>query len=261
MLNSKKTAFLILALVITGVFFSLAAAVDPNGASLSNEVSTRAPNDTADSSNASAGNLTYMDIYGFSTTQSWQGYYGNVTGSIQLADANDKSLYNWSLASPSGEVYAATNATFTWSNIQCFNFTANGLGGDESGLGGTTNLNGTNLTTLEARFNVGGADNDGVNETFVAQDHSEFYAASQQFSANECQSTSLFDGTGTSNSGNFTEVLLYEPVSTTLVFASLLESNLMGFDNSTYDFEMLVLEDGHGSDVATTQYFFWVELE
>ncbi len=46
-----------------------------------------------------------------------------------------------------------------------------------------------------------------------------------------------------------------------IIFTSLLEQNLAGFDNKTHDFEMLVLEDGHGTNVATTTYYFWLELE
>jgi len=44
------------------------------------------------------------------------------------------------------------------------------------------------------------------------------------------------------------------------VFASLLSDDALGFDSLPHDFEMLVLEDGHGADTATTSYFFFVEL-
>ncbi len=254
-------------IILSAVLFSLLVAVSaqPNGASFSVVRNERAPtNSTSGSHGAYAGNVTELNIGGGSVTQAWQGYFGNVSGTLQLADANNNVLYNWSLASPSGEVYASTNQTITWTNIQCFNFTANGQGGDESGNGGTTNLNGTNLTTLETLFNIDAGDIDGVDETFslVGSVHDAFFTASQSFSAGECPSTALFDSTGEGVDGNFEEALLYEPASGSVVFASIIESgSVNGYDGSDYDFEMLVLEDGHGVDVTATTYYFFVEIE
>ena len=74
---------------------SLTLAVQPFGANYTEINSTRAPMDTAESIQALAGNVTEININGFSTTQSWQGYFGNVTGTIQLADASDNQMYNW----------------------------------------------------------------------------------------------------------------------------------------------------------------------
>jgi hypothetical protein len=267
-LSSMKWKILTLAFALLFIILSFSVyALDPTGAAISNEVTSRAPNDTAMSHEAQAGNVTFFDIYGVSTTQTWQGYYGNVTGTIQLADANDKAMYNWSLASPEGEIYASTNATISWSNVQCLNFTANGQGQDESGLGGTVNMNGTNLSTLESMFNIQPDDVDGVSETFTLLhggigEHDRFFTASNEFSEGECISTRVFSSAGTGESDKFEEVLLYEPVTASVIFTSLLEEQTVaGFDNSSYDFEMLVLEDGHGTDVDTTSYFFFVELE
>jgi hypothetical protein len=65
----------------------------------------------------------------------------------------------------------------------------------------------------------------------------------------------------TAQQGHFEEVLLYEPSSTSVVFTSLIEDNLLGFDQRTHDFEMMVLENGHKTDVSPTPYYFFVELE
>ena len=47
-----------------------------------------------------------------------------------------------------------------------------------------------------------------------------------------------------------------------IIFASLLyEGDPVGFDGDKHDFEMLVLENGHGTNTAVTVYYFWVELE
>lgn len=240
----------------------MASALEPSGGLLASGAPETAPSDPAGSVDAQAGNVTALNIFGYSITQTWQGYFGNVSGTIELTDSNNNSLYNWSLVDPQGEVYASSNLSIIWTNIQCFNYTANGSYGDESGMGGATNLAGLNLTALETRFNVSKDDVDGVNETFTEFNHDLFYTANQQFSANECPSTHIFDSTGKGVDGNYEEVLLYEPVSTSVVFAALLEeSSVLGFDDLDRDFEMLVLENGHGTDIAATTYYFFVELE
>ncbi|MBU0907707.1 MAG: hypothetical protein KKD18_06070 [Nanoarchaeota archaeon] len=196
-------------------------------------------------------------------TQTWQGYVGNVSGVIELADASDRALYNWSVAQPKGEVYASTSEILVWANIQCFNFTAAGVYGDESGDGGTTNLNGTNLALLEAQFGLDSSDVDGVDETFSLTGpgtHGSFYTAGQEFSEGECRSTRIFGDSGKGEPGEFEEVLLYEPTTASVVFVSLIDNDLGGYDSGLHDFEMLVLEDGHGADIITTPYYFFVEL-
>ena len=84
--------------------------------------------------------MTEINIFGYSPTQSWQGYFGNISGTVQLADSGDNVMYNWSLASPQGEIYASTSNSINWANVQCFNYTASATHADESGNGGTTNL-------------------------------------------------------------------------------------------------------------------------
>ena len=60
---------------------------------------------------------------------------------------------------------------------------------------------------------------------------------------------------------NFEEALLYEPNSQSVIFTSIIDEDVLGFDGRTHDFEMIVLEDGRGTDTATTTYYFYVELE
>ncbi|MCK4997495.1 hypothetical protein KAS08_04270 [Candidatus Pacearchaeota archaeon] len=240
---------------------SLVLAVQPFGAETTFINSTRAPIDEAQSIQAQAGNVTEINIFGYSPTQTWQGYFGNITGTIQLADAGDNVMYNWSLASPQGEIYASTNDSINWANIQCFNFTAEGNYNPETGNEGNTSMYGTNLTQLEELFNIDWDDVDGVNETFNLFDHDKFYTNNLEFSENECRSTRLFGDAGNGTDGEFEEVLMYEPTTRSVVFASIIDEDVMGFDNRSHDFQMLVLEDGHGTDTEESTYYFYVELE
>ena len=81
----------------------------------------------------------------------------------------------------------------------------------------------------------------------------------------ECYHTRLYNhepGQTPSADNYFEEVLLWDPDKNNTVFTSLLEeADTWGFTNNTYDFEMIVLENGHGTDTSTTTYYFYVELQ
>lgn len=221
-------------------------------------------NVTGNDSRAYSGNITELLVYGFSNTQSWQGYYGNVSGGmVQLADANNNVLYNWSSVSTQGEIYSSINSTIAWNNVQCFNFTANGTIQTAGESAGGTSLAGLNVSQIESMYNILPTDGDGLDETFKLGDpiaHRTFYTSNLNFSDGECPSTAIFDSTGTSVDGNFEEVLLYDSSTASLIFTSLLEDSVGGFNLGSQDFEMLVLEDGHLGDVDTTTYYFYVEI-
>ncbi len=257
-----KRRFFIFAILVLLLNINLAVAVEPFGATVVNLSSTRATPDDATGIPALAGNVTELSISGFSITQSWQGYFGNVTGTIMLSDSSDNVMYNWSLASPEGEIYASTNSSIAWENVQCFNFDADGTySGIE--IPGETNQHGTNLTILESMFGISYDDVDGVNETFVllGSGHNTFYTNNLEFSEGECRNTQVFSSAGYGEDNKFEEVLLYEPSTYSVIFASLLNEDVFGFDSNPHDFEMLVLENGHMTDVDTTTYYFWIELE
>ena len=260
MVKTKIFFILILAFFLN---VSLVLAVEPFGANVGQNSSVRAIPDNATSIPAMAGNVTELSISGFSATQSWQGYFGNVTGTIQLADAADNVMYNWSLASPKGEIYASTNNSIVWNYVQCLNFDSDGTYADDKSNAGGTSQHGTNLTILESMFGIETDDVDGVNETFnlLGTGHKLFYTNNLQFSPGQCRNTQIFSNSGHGESSKFEEVLLYEPTTYSVIFTSLLNQDTLGFDNNPHDFEMLVLENGHLTDTQTTPYYFYVELE
>ncbi len=216
-------------------------AVVPSGGSLTAVSNQTAPPDTPGTNEAFAGNITELTITGYTTTQSWQGYFGDVSGTIQLADGSDNVMYNWSLANPEGEVYASESGAVSWADIACFDVSADG-------------------DALETTYNIANDDVDGVTETFASQNHDEFYTNNVHFAEDGCYSVQLYDDTGASVDQHFEEVMLTD--TTNVIFASLLEeANVDGFDQGDHDFEMVVLEDGHGTDTDTTTYYFYVELE
>jgi len=262
----KTRHFALILLIFTFVFLLGSFAIaDPNGATVNvTNTSTFSSSNAAESASAFAGNVSEVVLYGSSGTQSWQGYYGNVSGAIRLSDSAGFNMYNWSLATPNGEVYASTNSSIQWTNIQCFNYTAAGNFTSDTAQAGATSLYGRNLSQLETMFGIGIGDSDGVDETFSfsgAGTHDSFTTGSLSFSEGECRNTRVYNSSGAGTSNNFEEVLLYEPATTSLIFTSIIENDVSGFNSRSSDFEMLVLENGHGTDTSSTTYYFFIELE
>jgi len=182
---------------------------------------------------AEAGNVSELTIEALGITNYWQGYYGNISGSIVLANANNDTLYNWTVASPSGQIYAARNSSITWTGVGCM-------------LQADIDVEDTLLGSTGAT--------DSVNNTFSSQTHPAFNVGATNLALDTCRSTSVQgDGSGSV----FYQVLLKEAADTT-IYTALIDPAQIGFDGGTYDFQMLVGEDG--STAGTTTYYFYVEL-
>lgn len=243
----KKNFVLVIVIVLLsiyafGVYNAFAIPLGPQ--TLTSGASARADiNYSLKNASAIAGNVTQIDIVANVLTKAWQGYYGEITGRIVLADANANKFYDWNLTTPTGEVFASPNASINWADIKCLNFTAN-----ESAL---------NLTAVELLFGIAATDADGFDITYNQTTNSAFTVGAESISANTCPTTYMFENS-TYQSSNFQNVLLTDNVS--LVFTSLINNNKYGFNNVTHDFQLLVAENGHGSDTTVTPYFFWIEL-
>jgi hypothetical protein len=208
---------------------------------------------------AEAGNVTEINIFGLTQTKSWQGYYGEITGDIVLDDAQNWTMYLWPNPEPTGEIYAVNrSATPTWSDVHCFNYTADGA----------TDLN---ISTIEESYNMTRSDYDGINETFNTTSHPLFSVGSYSIENNTCPATHLFS-VDTRQHYHWSEVLLSDydiPI-----FVAIIENKDIpnmtdpyGFDNRTHDFQLIVPEDGtsldgsHTINENPTRYYFYVDLE
>lgn len=253
--------------------------------------STRTPSVAQPTSNALAGNITHLTIVGSTVTQTWQGYVGNVSGTITLDNSKNSTLYDWTLADPEGEVYAATVQSIDWSGvdgfIECWNWTDAKAGDDDSIL--LAELEGTDTTdvpTTLAPLGLAEDDIDGVNETFSEQGaslHSSFYVGSTYINGSNtgdsvhppsCPVARLYNASTPSGAGianetaPFEEVLLYyngtdEPNDATIIYTAIIKNGdtTQAYNNGTADFEMIVGEDGHDGDTSVTVYYFYVEIE
>jgi len=231
-------------LVIIGLMILIdRVAAVPSGVGTITPISSgRMTIDGGSNVSAVAGNVSEIILNGNSITQTWQGYFGNVSGKIVLGDINNNTFYDWSAASAHGEVYATRSATTPiWANIKCANISD--VSSEDAYLG-------TNQST----------DVDSVNNTFVnTTGFPSFYVGSVLINNSKgCPGTMMYNASGVKSTTNFAEVLLSD--TSNMIYTSVLEQKAVGFDNRPHDFEMLVGENGHGGDMNPTTYFFYLEL-
>jgi len=175
------------------------------------------------------------------TTQNfrWKAYVGNITGRMVLNDANNYTIYDWALATYTGEVYASRNQSISWDNIQC-------------AIPST-------VSSEETYMNHTSSSVDSISNTFNQSKHKSFYVGTLLISANTCNSTATYLNSTNqvvNSTARFQEVLLQD--SSKLIYASPIETAVLGFDNNRYNFQMIVAESDR-RQTATTYYFF-VEL-
>ena len=240
----KKFKILFLLFLINILFIISIARVSsvPSGpTSVTNIGSSRYSLPNAANISAVAGNVTELNFAGTTITQTWQGYFGNVTGTIILGNSNNNTLYNWNLTSPAGQIYATRVVTVpVWANIRCANQTE------------------VNVEDLALGINQS-VDGDSVNRTFTnTTGFNSFYVGSLNINATQnCRAVQLFNSTG-QVSPNFAEVLLSD--TNTLIYTGLISNPALGFDNRTHQFEMLVGQNGHLGGTTSTPYYFYLEL-
>jgi hypothetical protein len=230
---------IIMAITVIGV--PSGPTITYSGASTSNR---SAPSIESNSSIV-GGTIATLQLSSREQNDNWKAYVGNVSGTFVLEDSANYSIYEWSLSTPSGEVYATrTSSSITWSTIMCANVTH--VSQEEIEMGHT----GTFTPT------------DSINQTFDdnVNDHWGFYAGPTQIVVNSCTySINPWVNDSAQSSDLFDEILLYD--GSNLVYTSKIEYNLVGYrnDSTQYDFQMLVAENATAG-ASRIDYYFYVEL-
>lgn len=197
---------------------------------------------------AFAGNLTELTITGITQTKSWQGFFGNVSGTIILEDSTGARFYDWSAAEPQGQVYASANQTISWTTVGCAPI--------------EDNLFRDPWYTFYGMLDT---DYDNINITYNLSLHDEFYVGLLTIPENTCRSTYTFVNSGR-QTDDFPAVLLHDE-NDALIFTALIENRSVdaregkiGYDGGDYDFQLLVAERGRYGDTDVTPYYFWIEI-
>jgi hypothetical protein len=252
-MKAKVLSILMCVLVLVGLTTIVFAAAPTGSNSLAKITSSRRTNfnDTTKSVQAQAGNVTELQVNITMQTNHWQGYYGNISGRITLDDASNFSMYQWSnIDGLGGNIYATQASPVTWTSVICANISANM---NKSGCGGVAQTAGDclNITEMYTKYGMNSNDGDGVDKTFTGTNN----IVIDTITLSSCPATKLYEN-DTSQSVHWNETLLVANNTEDLIFAVNTEDDIWGFNNRTWDFQMLVGEN----EGAGMTYYFYVEL-
>jgi len=247
MMITKKMWNILAIIAIVAAIVAVSVTSAPSGPTITYAgVSTSSAAAATIEGNASivGGDIATLLLYAREQDDNWKAYVGNVSGSLVLEDSANYSIYEWSISTPSGEVYATrTSTSVTWANVACANITH--IADEQVEMGHTT----INTPT------------DAINITFSseANDHWGFSAGSKPITANSCNySINPWINDSSQTADLFEEVLLYD--GSNILYTSRIQDNLFGYHNNTrYDFQMLVAENASGG-ASRMDYYFYVEL-
>jgi len=181
-----------------------------------------------------AGNVTELNISGWSITSHWAGFFGEISGNMTLADSGGNMFYDWTgLNDVAGEVFSSTDDAVSWGGIGC--------------------ASSAEVDTLETFLNITPSDPDRVNQTYTSTTHPSFTVGGAAIST--CNSTNAYVDTGKDGS-TFYQILLTDTEGDA-VYTTLINDTTTGFDAATHDFELLV---GEPNTAGTTAMYFYIEL-
>jgi len=235
-----RLGLILVMLLLVNILLSVALPVGPVVVSTSNETAVAK---SAALLNTSGGSITTLKLNATSQNQRWKAYVGNITGILTLDDANNHTIFDWTLSNVMGEIYATRSpASLQWTNMNCSNL--------------------THISNEEIAINHTSNPDDNITITFNSQIHNSFFVGTRQIPSNNCYSIHTYIN-DTNQISSFEEVILYDGTNSTdgqIVYTSLLEQDKIGFDGSSYDFQMIVPEKGLSTWAGSTAYYFYVEL-
>jgi hypothetical protein len=212
----------------------------PAGATLAYQYNSTSAGTEAGNRTDSGGYIYTANVNTRQQNNNWKAYLGNVTGAYTLDDANNATIYNWELSVTGGEVYASRSSTITWTTLGC--------------------ASPANFTTENSYFGYGTTSADNVNNTFNSTAHKAFRVGTTQILASSCSATYTFvndSRPATDAASLFQEVLLND--NTSMLYSAIMENNKHGYNGVTYDFQMIIPENGTLTNPNT--YYFWTEVE
>jgi len=201
--------------------------------------------------NTTGGSITTMVLNATTQNLRWKAFVGNVTGTLTLDDAAGYTIFDWGeSATVSGTIFATRSPNaINWDNINCTWWV-------------TGDPNNRSVEEYENDQMNHTSPVDNLTATFKQQDHSQFYVHTTLIEADSCYSIHTYIN-DSPQSTDFEEIMLYDGTNYTngnIVYATILEQDVLGFDNETYDFQMIVPENGAQGFKSSTPYYFYTEL-
>ncbi|RMD45944.1 hypothetical protein D6829_00730 [Candidatus Pacearchaeota archaeon] len=188
--------------------------------------------------NISGGYIAKLNITATAQNPHWKAFAGWVTGKFTLDDSTGSTIYDWTLSSVSGEVYATrTSSTPSWSSVRCAN---------------STEIENENTALAHS------SPDDNITATFAGVNSNTFVVAGTQITAGSCNATNTYVNNASQNSV-FEESILSD--TSNIIFVTNIESGgATGYDGNSYDFQMLVPENGSSTWTGAIAYYLYVEL-
>ncbi|MCD4740220.1 hypothetical protein K8R43_03450 [archaeon] len=210
------------AMLVVGIQF--AAAAVPGGATVTSVAN--ATDDDGPAVGTFAVQSGYIHDVNLSTeaqTFKWAGLVGDVSGTIYLNDSSENTLFSW--AGAEGAFVYAANDTVAWASLSA-----------------------ANVSRMPSYLTTAAADR-----------WANTYTGSSTFSSNYI-GTVLTVPSVVVNS-TWTCYSLLEDVDDDLVWAvNVDEGGAVGYNGTTYDYQLLIPEDGTLGNTATQTYHIYVEL-
>jgi hypothetical protein len=249
------TAILLLAMFV----FGAGEPSSPLGFERGNSSSFNASLFADVNTSAIAGNITFLTIEGITQTRAWQGFYGNVSGTITLDDAENYTFYNWTAAEPGGNIYATktTHGTPSWLDVRCM-------------------VHASNASNFDTHYGITQDDYDNVSNTFNGTLGGTFsqtvFIVNNSFGTGaitDCPATAIWRDDNRQYE-DFVNYLMWDSTgeNDSFVFGTIIENkddsnktDISCYNGDICDFQILVAEDGHGTDTQVTPYYFWVDLQ
>ncbi|GIU69991.1 MAG: hypothetical protein KatS3mg002_1227 [Candidatus Woesearchaeota archaeon] len=186
------------------------------------------------------GSFTTILLNATQQTPRWKAYVGNVTGRLVLDDSTSKSIFDWSLASVTGEVYASRNSSIDWSSIRC--------------------ANSSTIINEDIYLNMSQDNPDTINKTFANKVHKAFYVGNVLIQNSTCNAIATYvndTAQPLTENADFQEILLQDTFGR-LVYTTIINQNKTGFNLQKYDFQLIVAENEY--QTTPTTYYIYVEL-
>lgn len=227
----------ILFILVTLFLFSFVLA-DPTGPDSINITSnsTWAGSTSGTIVNTSGGYVSDLNITATVQDTRWKAFVGWINGAFTLDDSTGSTIYDWSISTVSGEVYATrASGAVSWGNIAC--------------------ASAANITAEDTALEHALEDN--ITSTFTGTNTGTYVVAGTSIGAGACSSIYTYVDNATQSS-LFEEFILYDD--TNLIFATNIEDMDGGYDGNNYDFQMIVPENGNETFSSSTAYYLYVEL-
>ncbi|MFC1705174.1 hypothetical protein ACFLZ6_02505 [Nanoarchaeota archaeon] len=275
-LTQMLSLLFVFALLTVGIV--TAASSDPSnptGIGVLSNTTNSYPNGTM--LNGTRGYIYTLQLNESQPTQKWVGYVGNIVGEYALQDADGDALYDWDIATVTGEVYATKEGAYvsTYDNLRR----------DAGGIPVWSNLSCAiaSMVTTEAQlFNHTSTQEDAYTNTFKTTGFTNpgFYAGEKQVT-----DTTMWSGGGNCygvhlnqnnadepDGGNWSEVVLtdgtFQAKSAAedtvyyydIIYGALIENSTAGYDGNDYDFQILLPQSGLEGSQSNVAFYFYVEL-